>query len=158
MGKRVFVLGTAVALAALTIGVALPASGSSRHPDRSHTFRVTATVTEVSQIDLGAKGSSLGDEIVFSGKLLRRGTEVGHQGATCTTVSMQRQEAQCDATYSLPGGQITAQAVFVLGSPAPYSVAVTGGTGRYRSAEGTLRVRPATETNPNGILTFHLNG
>jgi hypothetical protein len=27
--------------------------------------------------------------------------------------------------------QITAQAVFVLGSPAPYEVAITGGTGTW---------------------------
>jgi len=74
----------------------------------------------------------------------------------CTTVSLQRQEAQCNATYSFGGGQITAQAVFILGSAAPYEVAITGGTGNYEGVKGEIHVLPATPANPNGILTFHL--
>jgi hypothetical protein len=155
MRKRVGVLGISIAATALTVGVALPAAGSSSHSD--HTFRVTATVTELAQLDLGATGPSLGDEIVFSGKLLKSGHEIGHQGATCTTVSVQRHEAQCLATYSFGNGQVTAQALIVLGSPTPYDGAVTGGTGRYNGAEGVVHVLPATATNPNGILTFDLS-
>lgn len=156
MGKKLGVLGTAIAVAALVVGVAIPAAGSSGQAGKDRPFRVTATVTEVSQMDLGATGPSLGDEIVFSGKLLRGGQEVGHQGAVCTTVSLQRQEAQCNATYSFGDGQITAQAVFILGSAAPYEVAITGGTAKYEGATGEIDVRPATQTNPNGMLTFHL--
>jgi hypothetical protein len=156
MGKRLGVLSAAIAVAALVAGVAIPAAGSSGQAGQDRTFRVTATVTEISQIDLGAPGPSLGDEIVFSGPLLRGGNQVGHQGAVCTTVGLQRHEAQCIATYSFGGGQITAQALVILGSAAPYDVAITGGTGNYEGAEGEIHVRPATPTNPNGILTFHL--
>ncbi|HEY1319779.1 MAG TPA: hypothetical protein VGF32_06010 [Streptosporangiaceae bacterium] len=156
MSKKLGVLAAAIAVAALVVGVAIPAAGSSGQGGKDRTFRVTATVTEVSQIDLGALGPSLGDEIVFSGKLLRGGQQIGHQGAMCTTVSLQRQEAQCNATYSFGSGQITAQAVFILGSAAPYDVAITGGTGNYEGAKGEIHVLPATSTNPNGILTFHL--
>jgi hypothetical protein len=37
-------------------------------------------------------------------------------------------------------------------------LAITGGTGSYQGAEGQIHTRPATATNPNGILTFHLEG
>jgi hypothetical protein len=74
----------------------------------------------------------------------------------CTTVSLKRQEAQCIATYSFRGGQITAQALIRLGSTAPYLVAISGGTGQYEGAEGEVHVRPATPANPRGILTFNL--
>ena len=117
-----------------------------------------ATVTEGTQIDLGASGPSLGDELVFSGLLLQGGHQIGHQGGVCTTVSMARNEAQRIATYSFGGGQITAQTLIILNSPAPYLVAITGGTGIYQGAEGQIHVRPATATNPNGILIFHLGG
>jgi hypothetical protein len=40
----------------------------------------------------------------------------------CTVTSVARAEAQCLATYVLPGGQITGQALIVLGDPAPYAV------------------------------------
>src|SRR5690242_12250169 len=93
MRKRLGVLGVSIAAAALTVGVALPAAGSSRSAHSDQAFRVIATVTEVAQLDLGATGPSLGDEIVFTGKLLQGGRAIGHQGATCTTVSMQRHEA-----------------------------------------------------------------
>lgn len=158
MGKRLGIFGIAIGAATLVVGVAIPAAASSDHAGQDGTFRVTATVTEVSQIDLGATGASLGDEIVFTGKLLQGDHEVGHQGAVCTTVSLQRQEAQCVATYSFGGGQITAQSLVILGSPDAYDVAVTGGTGRYRNAAGEIHVLPATATNPNGTLTFHLAG
>lgn len=156
MGKRLGILGAVMAAVALVLGVALPAAGASGHAAGHRTFRVTTIVTELSQVDVGAKGPSLGDEIVFSARLLQGGHQVGHQGAVCTTVSLKRQEAQCVATYFFRGGQITAQALVRLGSPAPYLVAITGGTGQYDGAEGQIYVRPATPTNPKGLLIFNL--
>jgi hypothetical protein len=58
-------------------------------------------------------------------------TEVGHQGGVCTVTSAARAEAQGLATYVLPGGQITGQVLTVLGDPAEYSVAITGGSVSY---------------------------
>jgi hypothetical protein len=69
-------------------------------------------------------------------KLLKGESKVGHEGAVCRTVSLQRQEAQCVATYWFRGGQITGQALVTLGSAAPYAVAITGGSGNYEGAEG----------------------
>ncbi len=113
-----------------------------------------AVTTEQQFLDLGPAGNSLGDQIVFTGQLLQGDTEVGHQGGVCTVTSVERQEAQCVATYSFRGGQITGQALIRLGNPAPYAVAVTGGSGRYQGAEGEVQVQPVSETR--GILTFHL--
>jgi hypothetical protein len=102
------------------------------------------------------EGTALGDQIVFTTQLLKGDTEVGHQGGVCTVTSAVRAEAQCLATYVLPGGQITGQALIVLGDPAPYAVAITGGSGKYKGVEGEIRVDPASETQPRGVLTFHL--
>ena len=147
IGKRLSVLGAAVALVALAVGVVSPAWGSSG--DKEATFRLLAVTTE-----LKFQGRALGDQIVFTNKLLRGETEVGHEGAVCTVTSVERQEAQCIATFSLRGGQITAQALIHLGDLAPYLVAVTGGSGRYEGAEGEIEVRPVTQDS--GIRIFHL--
>ena len=153
MGKRLNTLGATVALAGLTIGTA----GSAASTDHdSRTFRLVAVSTEQNFLDLGAAGTSLGDQIEFTTRLLKHHTVVGHQGGVCTITSAQRNEAQCLATYSLRGGQITGQALIILGDPTPYAVAITGGTGRYKGVEGEIRVRPATPTQPKGVLTFHL--
>jgi hypothetical protein len=156
MGKRLGVVGAAVALVALAVGLVGPAWGSSGANDERRTFRLEAVSTEQNFLDLGAAGSSLGDQIVFTTQLLKGDTEVGHQGGVCTVTSVQRNEAQCVATYSLRGGQITGQVLIIVGDPAPYAVAITGGSGKYKGVEGEVRVRPASETQPRGILTFHL--
>jgi hypothetical protein len=156
MGKRLGVLGAAVTLVALAVGLVGPAWGSSGDDGKQRTFRLEALSTEQNFLDLGAAGNSLGDQIVFTTQLLKGDTEVGHQGGVCTVTSVQRNEAQCIATYSLRGGQITGQALIRLGDPAPYAVAITGGSGKYKGVEGEVRVRPASETQPRGILTFHL--
>lgn len=119
-------------------------------------FRLVAVSTEQTFLDLGAGGASLGDHVVFTTRLLKGDTQIGHQGGVCTVTSAQANEAQCVATYSLRGGQITGQALIVLGDPAPYAVAITGGSGKYQGVEGEVRVRPATATQPKGILTSHL--
>jgi hypothetical protein len=49
---------------------------------------VLAVFTEFDpNIDLGAPGFSLGDEVVFSGNLLQHGEQVGRVGVVCTFVS-----------------------------------------------------------------------
>jgi hypothetical protein len=153
MRKRLVVLGVSITLFAIAIGV-VPASAASGAKDQQTTFRVNAVNTEQNFLDLGAAGSSLGDQIVFTGQLLRADSEVGHQSGVCTVTSLVRGEAQCIATYSLRGGQITGQARIGLGNPGAYAVAVTGGSGEYRGVEGEIRVQPISEAT--GTLTFHL--
>ena len=115
---------------------------------------MTAVTTEQKLLDLGGPGFSLGNEIVFSQKLLQDANQVGHDGSVCTEVSVARQEAQCIATYSFSGGQITAQALVTFGSTVPYDGSITGGTGKYEGAKGELHVQNVSPTE--GILTFHL--
>ena len=125
--------------------------GASGGKDKRRTFTLEALTTEQE-----FEGTGLGDQIVFTTQLLRGDTEVGHQGGVCTVTSVARAEAQCVATYALPGGQITGQVLIVLGDPAPYLVAITGGSGKYKGVEGEIRVLPVSETRPRGVLTFHL--
>jgi hypothetical protein len=65
---------------------------------------------------------------------------------------------QCLVTFSLPGGQITTQALntvtngqFTTGTQ---TGAITGGTGRYRDASGQFAVDVLSETEAN--ITFFL--
>jgi Allene oxide cyclase barrel like domain len=149
MGRRSVVLGAAVALVALVVGAIGPAWGSSGDKDKRRTFTLEALTTEQD-----FEGTALGDQIVFTSQLLKGDTEVGHQAGVCIVTSVARAEAQCVATYVLPGGQITGQALIRLGDPTPYAGAITGGSGKYEGAEGEVRVQPVSGTR--GILTFHL--
>src|ERR1022692_4917319 len=100
MGKRLGALGAVIAVLALAGGIALPPLGSNGHAAQHQTLRVTAVDTELKLLDLGGPGFALGNEIVFSQKLLQGANKLGHGRAVCTEVSVARQEAQCIATYS----------------------------------------------------------
>jgi hypothetical protein len=153
MGRRLAVLGAAIALVALVLGAVSPALGSSGDDDESRTIRVVEITTEEEFLDLGAEGFSLGDEFVFSAKLLNGGEEVGHAGVVCTLTSLEREEAQCQATAWFDDGQITAQGL-VVGDPETVVLPITGGSGRYEGAEGEAHGRQVSETKE--ILTFRL--
>jgi hypothetical protein len=169
MGKRVGIVGAVIAVLALVVGAVSPALGSSGqgaaatasgHADKQQTIRVLAVFTEFdANIDVGAAGFSLGDEVVFSGNLLRGGEQVGRVGVVCTFVSTanpDRVEAQCPTTSILPGGQITTQGTIVNRS-LNFTLPITGGSGRYQGAEGQVVARDlSTPTQPQVELTFHL--
>ena len=153
MGKRLGVLGAAIALVALTVGAISPALGSSGDDDEQRTIRVVSVLEEEEFLDLGAEGESVGDQFIFTSKLLKGGEQVGHDGVVCTIVSLERQEAQCVGTSWFSGGQITLQALVSFAEEPP-AVPITGGSGKYEGAEGELHIRPVSETKE--VLTFHL--
>ncbi|HEY9376115.1 MAG TPA: hypothetical protein VIQ02_03360, partial [Jiangellaceae bacterium] len=109
MRKRLGMLGVGIAVVALVVGAVSPALGSSGQgavsasggADNQQTIRVTAVFTEFDgNIDVGAPGFSLGDQVVFAGNLVRNGKQVGRVGVVCTFVSTQnpdKVEAQCPA-------------------------------------------------------------
>jgi hypothetical protein len=153
MGRRLAVVGVAVALVALAVSVVSPALGASGDDDRERTFRVVATFTEEAFVDVGDEGESLGDQFVFAARLSKRGEQVGRAGAVCTFVSLERQEAQCVATFWFGRGQITVQGLIGFAGELP-PFAVTGGSGKYTGAEGVVHVREVTATKD--VLTFRL--
>ena len=168
MRKRLGILGAVIAVVALVLGAVGPAWGSSTQGAAStasghgdgQTIRVTAVFTEFDpNIDVGAPGLSLGDEVVFSGNLLRDGEQLGRVGVVCTFVSTQnadRVEAQCPATATLPDGQITIQGV-IVNRALNWTLPITGGSGRYDRARGQVVSRDvSTPTQPQVELTFHL--
>src|SRR5512133_3322154 len=150
--------GSAVVLTAvLVFAVTAWASGSpgGKRADKGHaghgkTIRFYAPTVQFKLIDLGDAGFSVGDESVFSDDLLTapNGKPLGFDGGTCTVVRVkdaatQTGALQCLVTFSLPGGQITTQALSdvangVLSGTQP--AAITGGTGRYSKARGEAAI------------------
>jgi hypothetical protein len=65
-----------------------------------------------------------------------------------------RQLANCTAIFRLPGGNITAQTTAVPGPP-PKQLALTGGTGTYRTIGGDGTLVEFAAGN-GGKLTFHV--
>ncbi|GAO11039.1 hypothetical protein NCG97_01190 [Streptomyces lydicamycinicus] len=91
----------------------------------------------------GSSGPSKRDEFVISGNLSRGGVPVGTYSQICTltrTAPADEFDLQSAADLALPLGQLTVQGrLTAIGAgPGNIVLASTGGTGRYRTAHGTV--------------------
>lgn len=156
MLKRLGTVGTVIAVAAFAVGSVGPATGqtSATNNGDDHRFvSVLSTNTEEAFIDAGERGFSLGDSFVFSSRLTRQGETVGHTGVVCTITSVRMEESQCVGTAWLRRGQISIQGL-LAGEPEEFEFPITGGTGAFEGAGGTLVVREISNTKER--LTFHI--
>lgn len=156
MLKRLGATGAMAAIAVLAASSAIPATGHGSGDDRDR-IRVLSTNTEEAFVDVGEPDFSLGDSFVFTSDLTTHGRLVGHTGVVCTVTSTVREETQCVGTAQFRRGQITIQGL-VAGEPEVFKFPITGGTGAYEGAEGTLVVKEIPGTDPTKeLLTFYLS-
>ena len=146
---------------AIVVAATGAASGSDGHGHgRGHdngkgkTIRVVERATTDTSVDLGATGDSIGDLLAFGNELFDEDNQIKvgtDQGSCVRTVPGKAYE--CTWTNSLAKGQITVQGPFLDSGDSV--LAITGGTGAYRKARGTmdLHARSATEFD----FTFHVS-
>ncbi|MEU6098335.1 hypothetical protein [Streptomyces sp. NPDC047079] len=123
------------------------------------TFRLLVRSTQSSFIDVNPPGSSQGDAIVSSGELLKQGATVGTYGEVCTltrTGPVDYFDLQCVGSFTLGQGQITVQGQFPVtpAGPGEVDLAITGGTGMYRTADGYVHAVNINDTDTE--ITVHL--
>jgi hypothetical protein len=159
MGRKL-VLGTTLAVLVTVASVSLAFAGGGvsgdANDDDVRILHVTLTHTQQTDLDLGAAGPSVNDRFSVFGDVVRDGERVGAGGYECATLLFKpgatptaQPEAltdQCMASLSLPEGQITAQGlVDRVGSALPLAIAITGGTGAYRTAHGEVETSGPNE-------------
>ncbi|MFL5955171.1 MAG: hypothetical protein ACJ76I_13800 [Gaiellaceae bacterium] len=109
------------------------------------TLHLTEKQTFQRYVDNGAKGESPGDIRTFGGTVFDQGKRVGHDRIRCVVA------AKCDAQVWIVGGSLIAKG-FVGGQR--FTAKITGGTGRYAGARGTVTVVGGPVTR----YTVHLVG
>lgn len=140
---------------ALVIGLgatALSASGQENGGAYRGRFSLYQHDTSQQSIDLGQPGPSVGDQLVLGGDVYNHqdGTLVGRSAAHCTFSS--DAEILCSAAFTVEDGQITFQGIvdiFTFFTYHPVVFAITGGTGPYRNARGTVTILILPDV-PNG--------
>lgn len=134
-----------VVAGALLAGGALSAYGAetstASRPAPTEILELAVENDQYAAPDLPPAGASLGDLYVYSGWLLKDGRRVGQGGGSCQIVHLDGTKitTQCVLTARLEQGSLTAQSLWVTGE-SPLDMAITGGTGAYRDAQGTVRV------------------
>jgi hypothetical protein len=157
--KRLATLAAAIGVIALAVGIIVPTAAGDTRGGR--TIRVVERFDELSFVDTGDTGPSLGDALVFHSNLVKDGDKVGHAGGVCTLTSLEEGatgEFQCNATYWFENGQITLQGLLQPSGEFPdrFVVPVTGGSGAYQGVGGELHELQTSETR--SVLTFQLDG
>jgi hypothetical protein len=166
--RRSITVASALTSALALSGFALAApggAGQDSHQRHARTIHLTASGFADQDVDVGPPDLTLGDHFVVTEDLFRQGEKVGEDHAVCTLTRLEprsgtaeRGAVQCVATFVLPEGQITVQGVrtFALDAQAPpnFVLAVTGGTGAYKAARGTVHIVDLNETDSR--LTLEL--
>jgi hypothetical protein len=143
------VLAAVGAVVLVTVGLMSIAAASS--PSSSMTSNSETKTIHVIQpnsavftnVDVGPTGDSPGDYVVITSPLLNPAThqKVGSGAVVCTLVKVTPTfPAQCVGTAHFAAGDITFQGLFVSVTGKANVLAVTGGTGAYRTADGTVTV------------------
>ena len=155
-----YLLLVAVAAAALFGAVASHAA----HGDTRRTLSFTVAPPaprDQHQVDVPPRGLSLGDQVVGAVSLRTHGELFGRALAVCTINDASFQGQQCVFTLVLRNGQITVHGGGLdrrlphsppLGGPDVF--AVTGGTGSYAGANGTLTISHGAH---NDVFTVELH-
>ncbi|WP_225803013.1 hypothetical protein [Streptomyces sp. NK15101] len=160
---RAACLGTATLVALLACapvaGAAATDTGSAHARDKARTITLRAVVRELHRFPVVEGSVSPGDRVVARSDLSyfsdETHTKIGESHVTCTTTRGGADEAeQCVATYVLPGGELTVQGMyFNYLDQGPFDNAITGGTGRYDKARGSVHSEP----NGPGVRTFTIH-
>lgn len=165
MRTRIGFLGGATLVALLVVGALSVASGASRGHLRTwglqpgvaphkagvaHAEGATQVVVFTRHehsvdVDEPPSGFTQGDETTTSAGLWNAaGTRVGHLDAAGTVTAVFAKSARIQFTFTatIRGGTLTATGV-LIGSQTTqgFDAAVTGGTGKYRGAEGEVHVQ-----------------
>jgi hypothetical protein len=127
-----------------TLVAVLPAQGQAPTGARTLTFTSTEKHGEEHAIDAPPKGPSVGDRWLLASTLRRAGKTAGRLEGDCVGVDKTFGVLQCSVVVILPDGRLTLQGASVSkripgvgGIGEQY--AITGGTGAYEGATGTMR-------------------
>jgi hypothetical protein len=153
-GLRVTAVGAALVTSALLIPGAVASAGASDDGNgRGRTMQFDVEFSPPDYTDFDEPGFSSPDVITFHDTLLQDGEQVGHEVGSCVLVDPSGL-ANCTGVVTLDGrGTITF--AFENAPPPEKTLAVTGGTGEFRSAggEGTL----VENGDGTGTLTLSLD-
>jgi Allene oxide cyclase barrel like domain len=156
------VLSVVVAVASIVVlVVAVSASGKQPshakhkgHPGKAIT--VIEHATSDTTTDTGAAGDSVGDVLTFANDVFDASDtqKVGTDQGYCLRV-VAGTSYECTWTTFLPGGQVVVAGPFYDAKDS--TLAITGGTGRYRNARGTMDLQ-SRSGGTEFAFVFHVIG
>lgn len=152
--KRVLVPAAVLGAAILTFAVVNATAGSSRSREGGTIHVIEHATTDA--VTNGTADDSAGNILTFANGVFDSSDtkKVGTDQGYCVRIEAGK-SWECNWTTFLPGGQITVEGPFLDAGDS--SLAITGGTGRYRKAHGTMKLH-SLENGTKFAFEFHLGG
>jgi allene oxide cyclase len=135
--------------------VALAAMLSALPAFAAEQIKVVERPVGETTVDLGAKGDSIGDMLVFANGVFDAAnkTQVGSDQGYCVRTIVGK-SWECFWTLTLKAGQITVEGPFMDEGDSLFSV--TGGTGKYAGAKGSMKLHPRDAKSSSYDFTYDL--
>ena len=149
---------TLAAGAIAALAAVLPAHGQDSAQTRTLTFTSAEKHGDERAIDTRPKGPSVGDRWLLASTLRQAGKPAGRLEADCVGIDKTYDVLQCTVVVILRDGRLTLHGASVS-KPIPgvggtgEEYAITGGTGAYQGATGTMTRRG---NDKRDTLTFTL--
>ncbi len=135
------------------LGVSLLLAGGSAYAEE--TLHLVERATTDAVTDTGAKDDSAGDILTFANEVFDRANSarVGDNQGFCVRTVVGK-SWECWWTLSLKDGQITVQGPFL--DKGDSVLAITGGTGKYASARGQMKLHARNEKGTEYDFAYEL--
>jgi allene oxide cyclase len=151
------VLGAVVLAITISVGAWGKGQGKAKghQKPKGHTVTVIEHVSTDAVTNPGNQADGTGDVLTFANDVFdskdsaKVGTDQGYCVRVVADVSF-----ECNWTTFLPKGQITVEGPFYDAKDS--TMAITGGTGRYRHVRGTMDLK-SLEGGTKFMFVFHLN-
>jgi allene oxide cyclase len=142
---------TGGAMAAAVLAATLMTNPSSA----AEQLKVVERPVGETNIDLTAKGDSVGDMLVFANGVFDAAnkTQIGTDQGYCVRTIVGK-SWECFWTLTLKSGQITVEGPFF--DEGDSLLVVTGGTGKYAGAKGSMKLHPRDPTPTGYDFTYDL--
>jgi allene oxide cyclase len=130
-------------------------SSDAADPHQNSSFTVIEHATSDMVVDLGDTGDSQGDLLSFQNAVYDAADEhpVGHDLGYCVRTSPGK-AFECTWTLVVEGGSIVVQGPFRDAGDS--TLAVTGGTGKFTDAGGTMRLHAFDAAGTRFEFAYHL--
>ena len=148
------VLGAVTLAVTLSVGAWGKGQGKGHIKAKGHSVTVIEHPTTDTTTDTGAAGDSVGDILTFANDVFdaKDSAKVATDQGYCIRV-VAGESYECNWTTFLPRGQITVEGPFYDAKDS--TLAITGGTGRYRHVLGTMDLQ--SKGDGKYAFVFHLN-
>jgi hypothetical protein len=141
--------------AAIVLSAALCSAGLAGGAAADETITLVERAASDTVTDLGAKGDSAGDILTFANEIYDKANakKAGSDNGWCARTVVGK-AWECIWTTTLAEGQITVEGPFY--DTADSELAITGGTGEYAEASGSLALHARNDKGTEYDFVFKL--